>query len=437
MKKNPGKNIAARPCFLPALLILSFLAAIPVPPAGAGTRFSLTDGTLWLESRPVLYDIPPSFELVADPSGSGVFLRYTHTNSSSIFQTRLGKLDGLRRFTCCRRDEPFWMFPAAGRGHADVPVETQWLLAETELNDCVMIVPLLDGPFRFSLGGETGGLTLAGETGDPFTVGTGGVALYLSVGADPYALAVEGARAVMNRLGTGRLSAEKPVPDFADSFGWCTWDSFYREVSAGKVREGLASFKAGGVEPRFIILDDGWQDYKRTPTGEDRLVSFSANQARFGGDLSAVVRMAKQDFKIRRFLVWHAFIGYWGGVDGAALKGYGVRDAVRNYGPGILEHQPRVNVRWWGPVSGLVPAKTVGRFYDDYHRALKASGVDGVKVDNQAVIEGLATGRGGRVELYRAYREALETSAFKHFDGRLINCMSNSWKRITVHPVPP
>jgi raffinose synthase len=62
---------------------------------------------------------------------------------------------------------------------------------------------------------------------------------------------------------------------------------------------------------------------------------------------------------------------------------------------------------------------------DDYHRRLQAQGVDGVKVDNQAVIESLASGQGGRVTLTRAYREALETSVAAHFAGRLINCMSN------------
>jgi raffinose synthase len=49
-----------------------------------------------------------------------------------------------------------------------------------------------------------------------------------------------------------------------------------------------------------------------------------------------------------------------------------------------------------------------------------------VKVDNQAVLEGVATGQGGRIALTKAYRRALESSVRKHFRGNLINCMANA-----------
>jgi raffinose synthase len=385
---------------------------------------SLRDGTLWLDDHPVLQGLPATFTAVADPSGTGVFLRLAVPRPGSFIQSPLGTISGLRRFTSCHRYEPFWMKPAVGTTPAEVPAETQWLLAETEGGGCVMLVPLLDGVFRFALTGGPADLQLYGETGDPFTAGAGGVALFVAAGRDPYQLAEAGARAVATRLGTTRLRPDKPLPDFANLFGWCTWDAFYHEVSADKVRAGLASFAAGGVEPRFLILDDGWQSTKVEPTGEERLTSFAANE-RFGGDLAPTVRMAKQEFKIRVFLVWQTIHGYWGGVEGAALPGYGVRDAARAFGPGILRQEPMLNVLHWGPLAGLVPAGQIGRFMDDYHRRLQAEGVDGVKVDSQAVIEGLAAGQGGRVALTRAYREALENSVANHFSGRLINCMAS------------
>ena len=407
------------------LLILAGLAAfLHGASAASAMNFSLQNGVLKLGDRPVLHGVPDAFAVVPVDSGAGVFLRMTVPKSGSFIQSPLGAIDGLRRFTSCHRYEPFWMRPAAGTTHAEVQSETQWLLAETEFGDCVMLVPLIDGAFRFALGGSQAGLTLYGETGDPFMAGTGGVALYVATGRDPYQLAAAGARTVAARLGTTRLRRDKPLPDFAGLFGWCTWDAFYQEVSADKVRAGLESFAAGGVEPRFLILDDGWQSTKIEPTGEQRLASLAPND-RFGGDLSATVRLAKETFKIRAFLVWHAINGYWGGVDGEALPGYDVREATRSYGPGILQHEPRLNVEYWGPLAGLVPAGQIGRFMDDYHRRLQAQGVDGVKVDNQAVIEGLASGQGGRVALTRAYREALETSVAAHFSGRLINCMAS------------
>jgi raffinose synthase len=326
------------------------------------------------------------------------------------------------------------MVPAAGRAHADVKPETQWLLAETETGDCVMLVPLMDGPFCFTLSGETNGLKLTGETADPAVAGKGGVALFVSVGRDPYAMADAGARAVMKRLGTGKLRRDKPLPDFVNDFGWCTWDSFYKEVSADKVRAGLRSFAAGHVEPRLLILDDGWQDYKKMPGGEERLISLNANQARFGGDLNPTVRMAKQEFKVRTVLVWHAFLGYWGGVDGDSLPGYGVRDVGRSFSSAILSMNPQLNTQWWGHAVGVVPPQDIGKFYNDYHRRLKDQGVDGVKVDNQSMIEGVAAGFGGRVAMTRAYRQALEASVARHFDGRLINCMANAMETYYCSP---
>jgi raffinose synthase len=408
----------------PAVLLACLVALGADGRPAFAMNLSLTHGTLWQDDRPVLETVPDTFAAVPDSSGVGVFLRMSAPRPGSFVQSPLGTIRGLRRFTSCHRYEPFWMKPAAGATTAEVPVETQWLLAETDTGECVLLVPLLDGAFRFALRGGPASLTLYGETGDPFTAGNGGVALFVAVGRDPYQLAADGARAVLAHLGTGRLRRDKPLPDFADLFGWCTWDAFYREVTADKVRTGLASFAAGGIEPRFLILDDGWQSTKVESTGEERLTSLEAN-AQFGGDLTPVVRLAKHGFKIRAFLVWQTLYGYWGGVDGAALPGYGVREAVRSFGPGILQQEPMLNVQYWGPLVGLVPADQIGRFLDDYHRRLEAQGVDGVKVDSQATIEGVATGQGGRVALTRAYRTALEQSVAIHFAGRLINCMSS------------
>jgi raffinose synthase len=180
-----------------------------------------------------------------------------------------------------------------------------------------------------------------------------------------------------------------------------------------------------GIAPRFLILDDGWQETERRPTGEKRLTGFGANE-KFPGGLRALVERTKREFGVRTFIVWHAMVGYWGGVDGGALAGYGVVDQTRQFGDGILFHMPTFNHEWWGNLFGFVAPEHTARFFDDYHSSLAAAGVDGVKVDSQAVLEALATGQGGRVPVTRAYRKALEASVQKHFDGRLINCMSNA-----------
>jgi raffinose synthase len=231
---------------------------------------------------------------------------------------------------------------------------------------------------------------------------------------------------VMARMSTGRLRSEKPLPAFVEQFGWCTWDAFYQDVSQEKVREGLESFARGGVTPKYLVLDDGWQSEQTMTTGERRLTSFAAN-GKFSGDLGPTVRMSKDEFGIETFLVWHAMNGYWGGVDDDALPSYEARPVYRNNSPGILEFVPGWTTSandYFGGFVSVVPPKHIARFFQDYHRHLRAQGVDGVKVDSQATLESVGQGLGGRVRLMQRYHEALEGAAQTHFAGNLINCMS-------------
>jgi raffinose synthase len=365
------------------------------------------------------------FSLDGSSGPEDAFLVAQKSKPGSRLVFELGGLPSLRRFTLCHRYEPYWMKPKAGTRVAEVPPETQFLLAELTNGKWLLCVPILDDPFRFSLRGRSDQrLELLAETGDPFTVGQGGVALYLAVGTNPFELVRTGASRVSEKLGTGKLRRDKRLPDFTDYFGWCTWDAFYQDVTAEKVRGGLEQFAKGGVQPRFLILDDGWQSTKVMPTGEQRQTSFKPNH-KFNGELESTVRLAKDEFLVKVFLVWHAIVGYWGGVDGEQLLGYSVTDQVRRFGEGIMAHVPKFNEEWWGSLVGFVSPDKIAQFYGDYHAYLQSQGVDGVKVDSQAVLEAIAQGHGGRVRVTRAYREALEASVQSHFDGRMINCMSN------------
>lgn len=360
---------------------------------------------------------------LADPMDAGVFLRFGATKPAARHVFVVGALTNVHRWTACHRYEPFWMSAQAGTQIGSVPTETQSLLVEREDGLCVLLIPLIDGAFRCALqGAGEAGLELVGETGDPATVGADVTGLFVAAGPDPYALIEQSARSVAAWMKMGRLRRDKPLPAWADQFGWCTWDAFYQDVSHDKVRAGLESFVAGGVTPKLLILDDGWQSEHTLPSGERRLTAFAAN-GKFPGDLAPTVQMAKSEYGIEKFLVWHAMTGYWGGVDGVSLPGYGVRAVARDFSPTIL-HYGRGPLEYWGPVVGVVAPEQIARFFQDYHRHLRLQGVDGVKVDTQATLEGVAAGFGGRVSLMRHYREALEGSAHVHFQGSLINCMS-------------
>ena len=385
--------------------------------------YDLKDGAFTVDGALLLANVPDTVTLEDDPQGVGAFLRFVSEKPLSRHVFSLGELQNARRLTFGHRYEPFWMKAAAGTKGGDVLPETQHLLVERESGDTVLFAPLIDGPFRAALQG-TGehGLELVAETGDQSLCGTDIIGLFIAADANPYALVEQAAPAVMAHMRTGRLRRDKALPAFLDQFGWCTWDAFYQEVSHDKIRQGLESFARGGVRPKLLILDDGWQSIRRRASGERRLTAFAANE-RFAGSLAPTVQMTKQEFGVQTFLVWHALNGYWGGADEETLTGYDIRPVPRRSSPGILRHVPTLD-NWWGNVVGLVPPHTVYRFFQDYHRHLRLEGVDGVKVDTQATLESVAYGAGGRVSLMQRYHEALEGSVHTHFEGNLINCMS-------------
>ena len=385
----------------------------------------LKDGCLVINQQPILTDVPANIKLIPHPAGTGAFFQLSASKPSHRLVFPLGNLTGIRRLTCCHRYEPFWMTAKNGTRGGQVPIETQFLMCELDEQCFIVFVPIIDGTLRGCLQG-TGedGLELVAETGDVNLQGQQLTGLYLAAGSDPYKLIKDGAISLMRWMKTGRLRHEKSLPGFIDQFGWCTWDAFYTAVSPELVQRGLESFAAGGVQPKFLLLDDGWQSVRSMPAGENRLTGFAANE-KFPGDLSVLIRTVKQEFGIETFLVWHAMIGYWGGVDDEALPGYGVRTECRDWSPGILHYYPEYNDKWGNQV-GVVSPDAIHRFFNDYHRHLRQQGVDGVKVDNQSVLEAVSRGSGGRVAMMQRYHEALEGSAQTHFLGTLINCMSNA-----------
>lgn len=381
-----------------------------------------SDNTLYAQGRGLLR-LTGGWTCAPDATHAGVLLSPPPQASAAYQEHLLGQIVGMARFTSLHRFSPFWTRPAVGRCEREVRHETLWLLAQTSASCYVLLVPLLGERTRCALRAEQEDLMVVAETGDPALACESGPVLFVATGSDPYALQASAARAVSAHVGTGRLRADKPLPDHLEGLGWCTWDAFYKDVTPDKVLQGLQSLAQAGTPPRWMILDDGWQSWTRYPGGEDRLNSLAPN-GRFGEDLAPLVQSAKQRFGIDHFFVWHALLGYWGGLCEQAFADYGVRSVPRAFGPGVLAQDSRWNVHPWGAQQGVPAAAQWPAFYDHWHAQLARQGVDGVKVDAQAMLEAVSAGQGGRVVLAKTSRQALEASVGKHFAGRLIHCMS-------------
>ena len=384
------------------------------------------------DGRTVLESVSDGVTIESE-AADGLFLTCHRDTPAARWEASLGK-PAAARFAACFRNEPFWMVPAITSDAAKIPTETQVLFAEfpttrntDSLSPIALFVPLIDGHVRCSLQGSPAGeLLLVAETGNRGVLAQHAFGLFIAIQspAEPFeAFLARAARSVAARLGCA-LREEKSLPAFIDDFGWCTWDAFYQEVSPGKLREGLEAFQAGGLSPKFLILDDGWQSEQDFGEAHGRRLTSLAPNPKFHQTLAPSVQMAREEFAVRHFLVWHAFQGYWAGVAPEKLPQYHAHETPRDYGPGILAHMPEANSKYWGSSAGIIPPGDIAHFFNDYHALLQSQGVDGVKVDNQAALEALTAPGTSRIEMYQAYRRALEASAQIHFRGNLLHCMS-------------
>lgn len=151
---------------------------------------------------------------------------------------------------------------SVGSSGSHLQMETQWVLLDVpQLRSYVLILPLIEGKFRSALHpGADGHVMLCAESGSTQVKASSFTAIaYVHVCENPYNLMKEAYSAVRIHLNTFRLLEEKAVPSLVDKFGWCTWDAFYLTVDPVGVWHGVKDFTEGGVQPRFLIIDDGWQ----------------------------------------------------------------------------------------------------------------------------------------------------------------------------------
>jgi raffinose synthase len=320
------------------------------------------------------------------------------------------ELVGVRRWLALARTDLYWMEPAFGADVRDIPKDTQFLLGEREKGDFCLLLPIVNGDHRITVEGSEGGhqLRTAGSLQDSEkAIGT---IAYFCTGDDPYELVEQTMQEAANRLQTFRTRKDKGQPEFLSWLGWCTWDAFYHTVDEHKLMDGLASFQKGGVSPGFIILDDGGWD-----TAGDYLVRMALREEKFPSGLRGMVETVKSQYGVRMFGVWHAFQGYWAGIDpnGELADQY------------KLTHNEGV-IRPWDPKLEslhMIHPDDAARFYQDLYRYLADAGIDLVKVDGQSALEVFTEGLLGRGKAMRSYQEAMQAAAEQYFDSSLIHSM--------------
>ncbi|GKB71769.1 probable galactinol--sucrose galactosyltransferase 2 [Tanacetum coccineum] len=201
----------------------------------------------------------------------------------------------------------------------DIPLETQFMLLECKDNNegpndnsptiYAVFLPLLEGQFRAVLQGNEKNeleICLESEPGkalpvslfekdwpghleldhEPFKT-TWSHLVYMNAGTNPFEVITQAVKAVENHMQTFHHREKKKLPGVLDWFGWCTWDAFYTDVTAEGVEKGIKSLSEGGTSPRFLIIDDGWQQIGNENKDTNVVVQEGAKSSTASGDKSS------------------------------------------------------------------------------------------------------------------------------------------------------
>ncbi|KAG2697692.1 hypothetical protein I3843_07G117600 [Carya illinoinensis] len=242
--------------------------------------FDLSNGKFSVKGATLLTDVPtnvsfslfssisqspdapfPLLERVLSHSHKGGFLGFRKDEPSDRLMNSLGRFTG-RDFLSIFRFKTWWSTMWVGNSGSDLQMETQWVLLDVpEIRSYVIIIPIIEGSFRSALHpGTDGNVMICAESGSTQVKASNFDAIaYVHASDNPYNLMKEAYGALRVHLNTFRLLEEKTSPNLVDKFGWCTWDAFYLTVEPVGVWHGVNEFVEGGVSPRFLIIDDGWQ----------------------------------------------------------------------------------------------------------------------------------------------------------------------------------
>jgi raffinose synthase len=237
-------------------------------------------------------------------------------------------------------------------------------------------------------------------------------------GKDPYELFSrlykEGLRAIGK---SSDFVLNKRYPAVFKGIGWCSWNAsvYGTKLDGNLLLSSAKSFLDSGFPVRWFLVDDGWFN-----NSEGRLNSFCPDSAKFPGGFKPVVSKLKTDYHLA-VGVWHAFDGYWNGINPNSELGQEFHHDLFSW---TERSRPDVDTSVLMTCYFISPkSKSLGKFYQEFHAYLKSQGFSFVKVDNQLITERMAPGNFPIFYGAEKYHEALNRSVEKYFGNAIINCM--------------
>ncbi|KAI2630297.1 glycoside hydrolase family 36 protein [Hypomontagnella submonticulosa] len=202
-----------------------------------------------------------------------------------------------------------------------------------------------------------------------------------------------------------------------DGLGYCTWNALGQRLTDEKIIDAVDALAKNRINISSLIIDDNWQDidYEGRDQYQYGWKSFDAEPKAFPRGLKDTVsRIRSKHPSIQHVAVWHALLGYWGGISSSG-------DLAKRY--------ETVQVDRKGPnLEGsmtVIAKEDIGKFYDDFYRFLADCGIDGVKGDVQYMVDIWVSAKHRR-DLTQTYLDSWMISALRHFSIKAISCMSQA-----------
>ncbi|KAJ5145082.1 hypothetical protein N7448_002474 [Penicillium atrosanguineum] len=214
------------------------------------------------------------------------------------------------------------------------------------------------------------------------------------------------------------------LTEWVDGLTYCTWNGLGQDLTAEKILGALDALKNHGINIVNLIIDDNWQslDNDGESMFKRRWERFDANAKAFPKGLKQTVQAIRRaNPSIQHVAVWHALMGYWGGIcpSGDLAQRYQTKE--------VKIKDPSAD----GPISQNVPngkilaidPESIQRFYDDFYSYLQSAGVDSVKTDAQFFLD-LLDDPEDRKNFMASYQDAWSIAALKYFTTKSISCGS-------------
>ena len=338
--------------------------------------------------------------------------------------------DYMKWFSLVRLWSP-WLAPRQGRGQFNPDKDA--VLAAFLRNDGTHVVCLaisgVDDVLTIFTHDANGNVVIRGrndreKTGvarvvvaasTSFEVANAAVMYYARKVVAGYELQTDEHRAEIEALIDKNVKAEW-LEEWYDGFTYCTWNGLGQNLSESKIDTALESLKKEGINISNLIIDDNWQSLSSGSSQFQKgMTEFDANKEGFPRGLKATVSdIRKNHPNINHIAVWHAILGYWGGIakDSKIAKEYKTITVEKE--KGVAEGSMLV-----------VDEPDVQRFYNDFYAFLSDAGIDAVKTDAQFFLD-MMVHAPDRRRLLNEYQDSWTIAHLRHFSSRAISCMSQT-----------